>query len=293
MIGQTWYGEKGYIDMIKYTLKHGVEVKDRTGVGCIKTFNHQVIYDIGNGEFPFSTIRPAPLRMAFEEFWFFMRGETNTKILEEKGIKFWKGNTSREFLDNRGLPNEPEGSMGKAYGYQWRNFSGEHDQLTDILNILVNDVYSRRMLTTFWNPAESKDMALTPCWHSHLFNVYPNGKGELTLNMKVYNRSLDSILGYSFAVQQYALYMMCMAELANLKLGHIVFDLADVHIYNNQFGYANELVRRNLGAIGNVFIEKNIETLDDMLGLSWDDITVDGLVVNKTPFTTPTPKMAV
>lgn len=293
MLGKMWYGEQGYIDMIKYTLDNGVEVSDRTGVGCIKTFNHQVIYDMGEGEFPFSTIRPAPLRMAFEEFWFFMSGNTNTKMLEDKGIKFWKGNTSREFLDKRGLHNEPTGSMGKAYGYQWRNFSGKYDQLPEILNTLINDVFSRRMLTTFWNPAESKDMALTPCWHSHLFNVYPNDQGELTLNMKVFNRSLDSILGYSFAVQQYALYMMCMAELSGLKLGHIVFDLSDVHIYNNQLDYAKELVQRDLGTPGHIIIEKQLNTLDDMLSLHWDDITIEGLVVNKDKFINPTPPMAV
>lgn len=293
MLGKSWYGEKGYIDMIKYTLKNGVEVQDRTGVGCKKTFNHQVIYDMGNGEFPFSTIRPAPLRMAFEEFWLFMRGQTNTKILEEKGINFWKGNTSREFLDKRGLYNEPEGSLGKSYSYQWRNFSGKHDQLPDILNTLENDPYSRRMLTTFWNPSESHEMPLTPCWHSHLFNVYPNERGELTLNMKVFNRSLDSILGYSFAVQQYALYMMCMAELTNLKLGHIVFDLSDVHIYKNQYSYAYELIKRDLGTPGHIIIEKSLDTLDDMLSLQWDDITVEGLVVNKKKFENPTPPMAV
>lgn len=293
MLGKTWYGEKGYIDMIKHTLKHGVEVQDRTGVGCIKTFNHQVIYDMGNGEFPFSTIKSAPLRMAFEEFWFFMSGNTNTKVLEEKGINFWKGNTSREFLDKRGLTHEPEGSLGKSYSYQWRNFSDSHDQLTDTYNTLINDVYSRRMLTTFWNPSQSKDMALTPCWHSHLFNVYPDSNGDLTLNLKVFNRSLDSVFGYSFAVQQYALYMMCMAELGNFKLGHIIFDLSDVHIYNNQIAYAKELVQRDLGTPGIVLIDKVLNTLDDMISLKWEDISVEGLEVNKTPFSTKRPPMAV
>ena len=84
-----------------------------------------------------------------------------------------------------------------------------------------------------------------------------------------------------------------MAELTNLKLGHIVFDLSDVHIYKNQFSYANELVTRELGVPGNVIIEKPLETLDDMLGLTWDDIAVEGLVVNTKKFDNPTPPMAV
>lgn len=293
MGNQIWHGEKGYIDMIRYTLNHGVGVPDRTGVGCIKTFNHQVIYDMGNGEFPSSTIRPAPLRMAFEEFWFFMRGETNTKKLEDKKVHFWNGNTTREFLDNRGLADEPEGSMGKAYGYQWRKYNDSHDQLKEVVDTLLDDPFSRRLYTTFWNPSQSHEMALTPCWHSHLFNVYPNEDGELVLNMKVYNRSLDSVFGYSFAVQQYALYMMCIAELTHMKLGQIVFDLADVHIYENQIYYANELIGREFGEHGMVIVEKDIVTLDDMINLEWDDITVEDQEVNRKPFSMKRPPMAV
>lgn len=293
MGNKIWYSERGYNDMLKYTLTHGVGVPDRTGVGCIKTFNHQVIYDVGNGEFPFSTNRPAPLRMAFEEFWFFMRGQTDTKILEEKGINFWKGNTSRQFLNNRGLVEEPEGSMGKAYGYQWRNYSEMVDQLRETVYTLKNDPFSRRIYTTFWNPAQSHDMALTPCWHSHLFNVHPDHDGILVLNMKVYNRSLDSVFGYAFAVQQYALYMMCMAELTGMKLGQIVFDLADVHVYENQIYYANEIISRDFGKPGTIHIEKDIKTIDDMVNLQWGDIHIDGLEVNKKPFAMKRPPMAV
>lgn len=290
---KIWYGEKGYINLLKHVLDNGHFTPDRTGVGCIKDFNHQVVYDLGNGEFPFSTIRPAPLRLAFEEFWFFMRGEKDTKILEEKGVNFWKGNTTREFLDSRNLHHEKEGSMGEAYGRQWRNYSGKHDQLEEIYHQLLDDPYSRRHYTTFWNPAESYMMALTPCWHSHVFNVIPDDKGELVLNMKVFNRSLDLVFGYSFAVQQYALYMMCMAELTGMKVGSIVFDLSDVHVYTNQVDYAKELVQRDFGIVGTVFIEKQLNTLYDMITMDWKDIVIEGLVVNKEPFKETRPPMAV
>ncbi len=289
----VFYGERGFIDLFKYLLANGVETPDRTGVGVIKTFNHQIIFDLGNGEFPFSTIRPAPLRLAFEEFWMFLRGQTDTKILEAKGINFWKGNTSREFLDGRGLTDEPEGSMGKAYGYQLRNFSDTHDQLTELTQTLADDPFSRRMLQTMWNPSQSKDMALTPCWHSHLFNVVPDGDGSLTLNMKVFNRSLDLLFGATFAMQQYALYMMCMAEISGMKCGQIVFDLSDVHLYNNQLTYAHELVEREFGRPGFVEINKKLETLEDVLSLQWEDIIINDLEVNTTPFKTPRPTMAV
>lgn len=292
-MNQMWYGEKGYIELIEYVLENGVDTPDRTGVGCRKDFNHQIVYNVGDGQFPFSTIRPAPLRMAFEEFWFFMRGETDTKILEEKGITFWKGNTSRDFLDNRGLRYVPEGDMGKSYGYQWRRYSDMVDQLTQAYDTLYDDPFSRRIYTTFWNPLQSDEMALTPCWHSHLFNVLPDEDGNLVLNLKVFNRSLDLVFGYSFAVQQYALYLICMAQLTNMQVGTIVFDLSDVHIYHNQFEYANELIKRDFGEEGLVYIDKELNTLYDMISLKWDDVCVEDLVVNKKPFKAKRPPMAV
>jgi thymidylate synthase len=135
-------------------------------------------------------------------------------------------------------------------------------------------------------------MALTPCWHSHLFNVIPDEDGSLILNLKVFNRSLDSILGKIFAAQQYALYMMCIAKMLNMKLGYLVLDLCDTHIYLNQIEYAKEMVERDFGKQGTIEINKELNNLDDMLSLSWDDIEVKDLEVNKEKFKTPRPEMA-
>ena len=68
--------------------------------------------------------------------------------LEEKNVNIWKGNTSREFLDSRGLTHLPEGDMGKGYGFQWRSFGqdGWHqgvDQISNLLMELKNNPFSR------------------------------------------------------------------------------------------------------------------------------------------------------
>src|SRR5690606_12485428 len=118
---KVYQGEAGYLHMVADCLAFGVDVPDRTGVGCRALFDAKWV--VGD-TFPFSTVRPAGLRLAFEEFWFFLNGRTQTKELEEKGVMFWKGNTTKEFLARRGLFNLPEGSMGKAYGFQFRNFNG-------------------------------------------------------------------------------------------------------------------------------------------------------------------------
>jgi thymidylate synthase len=295
--GKTYEGEMGYLGMIHDILLHGVEVPDRTGVGSIAMFDAKVVY--GPYEFPFSTVRPAPLRMAFEEFWFMMNGKTQTKELEEKGINFWKGNTSREFLDSRGMSAYPEGDMGQAYGWQWRSFNDglsldriAVDQLRETYDGLKNDPYGRRHLTTFWNPSASRFMALTPCWYSHQFVVLPDKHGKDTLHMKVNNRSLDSVFGFQYAAMQYRLYQMAMAKALGFELGWMSCDLTQIHIYNNQKEYAQEILGRKPGKAGQVILPE-LNSLEDILNMKWEDITIEGLQVNSAPFMTERPPMAV
>lgn len=301
-----YYNEQGYLQLVRDTLAHGVDIPDRTGVGCRALFDGKLCFDTDK-QFPFSTVRLMPLRMAFEELWFFMRGKTQTKELKEKGINFWKGNTSREFLDKRGLKKHPEGDMGAAYGFQWRNFGGlhdysshglryfmsGHDQLQEIFTGLKEDPFGRRHYTTFWNPDMSHMMALTPCWHSHQFVVLPNENGTLQLHLKLINRSLDTVFGAHFAIQQYALYQMVMASALGMGVGKLSCDLTHIHVYENQLEYAEELVQRDLGKAGTVTLKKPVNTLEDILGLQWEDFFVYGLETNPLPFKAEKPPMAV
>jgi thymidylate synthase len=296
--GNVYKNELGYIQLMKDVLKNGVEVPDRTGVGSIAMFDAKLIYEPGVA--PLSTLRPAPLRMAFEEMWFFMNGKTQTKELEAKGVNFWQGNTTRAFLDSRGLTDVPEGDMGKAYGHQWRQHGKGVvkdefvvDQLVQTYETLKKDPYSRRLLTTFWQPNSSQLMALTPCHYSHQIVVLPNEKGENVLNLKLTNRSLDTVFGALYALGNYYLYQLALAKLLNMKMGALSLDLTQVHIYKDQIEYANEIVTRKFGNNGYVSITKELNTLDDMLSLKWEDIDVKGLLVNDAPFKTKRPNMAV
>lgn len=294
-----YHNEVGYMQLIRNVLDNGISVPDRTGIGSIALFDAKIVYDTDQ-IFPFSTYRPAPLRMAFEEWWFFMRGETDTKILEAKGINFWQPQTTRKFLDSRGMTDFPEGSMGTSYGFQFRNFGGVYgqpgtgvDQLVTLYEGLRDDPYGRRHYVSFWNAQQSPTMALTPCWHSHQFVVLPDEDGNDTLHLKLQNRSLDLVLGLPMAVSQYALYQKCMAKLLNMKVGKLSCDLSQVHIYNNQIEYAKELVKRPKGIPGRVTILKELHTLEDVVSMVWDDFRIEGLIVNKNEFITPRPPMAV
>jgi len=291
-----YYGEEGYIELIKDILDDGIEQVDRTGVGTISIFDAKVIYPEDSFAC-FSTVKPAALRMAFEELWFFLRGETDTKKLEAKGINFWKGNSSREFLNKRGLTGLPEGNLGAAYSSQFRNFGGYTqkvqgvDQLKTLVEDLKRDPYSRRLMIDLWNPAEHGSMCLTPCW----FNFQVVVIGEY-LHLKLRNRSLDAVFGFSFAVQQYRLLQYCLCKMFGYKLGRLSADLSHVHIYLNQIEYAKELVTRDLGKQGQIILHKDFKELnniDDLLNLQWEDFTIHNLEVNTKEFVTPRPPMSV
>lgn len=298
-MSKVYYGENGYLSLLRDILDNGVDIPDRTGVGCRAIFDAKLVW--GEGESTLSTVRPMPLRLAFEEFMFFLRGETNTKTLEEKGINFWKPNTSREFLDKRGLSFLPEGDLGAAYSIQWREFGGCSegsgagvDQLEKLINTLYNDRYSRRMVVSLWNPAEEHLMPLTPCWWASQYVVLPNKDGEDVLHVKLVNRSLDALFGAMFAVQQYRLFQYTLCKMFGFKLGEISCDLSHAHLYSNQLEYTEELLTRTpTYESGEIKINKDLNNLEDLLSLQWEDIEVVGHEVNKTPFNVVRPPMSV
>lgn len=300
----TYYNEAGSIQLIKDILEEGVEIPSRAG-NCKALFGVTLEYDTHC----LSTIRPSGFRLAFEEMMFFLRGQTNSKFLEDKGVNFWKGNTSKEFLEQRGLGYLDEGEMGAAYSLQWRDSggylvidsqecgksesAGGVDQLEMLIDNLENDRYGRRNLVMLWNPSENEDKCLTECWYSSDWNVLPNKDGEDELHVLLSNRSLDTIFGLNFAIQNYRFLQIALCKMFGFKLGKLRCSVSHAHIYENQIEYAKELVEREYGEQGEVVINKPLHTLEDLLSLEWTDIEVKGLVVNTSPFKTPRPDMAV
>ena len=107
--------EISYLDLAKKVLKNGNERIDRTNVGTISTFGESLRFDISNGTLPLLTTKRVPLKACIEELLFFCRGDTDAKILDNRGVKIWNGNSSREFLDKRGLFNYKEGILGPCF----------------------------------------------------------------------------------------------------------------------------------------------------------------------------------
>lgn len=297
-------GEAGYLQLLQTIISEGVDTPDRTGIGCRKIFDANLSFNLSTG-FPASTARVAPLRMAFEEFWAFLNGIVMIDpYLKERGITFWEGNTSRNFLDRRGLNCLPEGHMGKAYGFQFRNFGGEYDsdfnpvagidQIAKVYNNLKADPFSRRHVVSIFNPLQEEEMALPPCWWAHEFVVLPSTKGgENRLNLKVISRSADVLFGTPFNVQQYALYLCAMATALDMEAGELSCSLIDAHLYHNQLEYAEETVRRTIYTPPSLEFKKPLACLEDILSLTSDDFELKGLSVNSDPYQAKRPPMAV
>ncbi len=289
---------KNYVDLLKDIIENGVDKGDRTGVGTRAVFGRSMRWNLQDG-FPIITTRKVAFRIAFEETMFFLRGESDTTKLEEKKIKIWSGNTTREFLDNRGLTTLPVGDMGRGYGVQWRDwkfteiisaaesvslhdgseevFYGAKvrtkttDQLTELIDGLKHDPNGRRHIITAWNPGELRLMALPPCHITHQYIV-----NDGRLDSSWLQRSVDSVFGLPYNIMSYAFMNVAFAKLLKLEPGQLVFFGNDVHIYNNQLAMAQEQITREPRTLPTITITKELNTLDDLLSLEFSDIFIDG-----------------
>ena len=189
--------EKMYINMLKHIMNNGNKREDRTGTGTVSIFGTQMRFDISK-HLPLLTTRSIPLRVIIEELLWFLRGDTDAKILQNKDVHIWDGNTSREFLDNRDLHHYEEGILGPGYGFQMRFFGAKYsqafadtsladtskiggfDQLKYILNTLNTDPYSRRMMMSYWNPPDFDKTALIPCFTKNTLVLTNNGYKKIT-----------------------------------------------------------------------------------------------------------------
>jgi thymidylate synthase len=281
---------QNYLDLLKDVIENGIDKPDRTGIGSRAVFGRTLRWNLSQG-FPIQTIRKVPLRIAFEETMFFLRGETQTKLLEAKNINIWKGNTSREFLDKRGLSHLPEGDMGRGYGWLWRNWDPniKVDQIKELIDGIKKDPYGRRHVVTGWNPGQLNEMALPPCHMMHMYSV----EGDFTVNQGKLNncfimRSNDVPFGLPFNIASYALLNHIFAKHLKMIPGELVYFGWDVHIYQNQMEMVNEMLERTPRALPQLNIKKDLPTFDDVLNLQWEDIELIGYdpypdVKNKPP----------
>lgn len=274
-----------HVEFIRDLHYEGIHLKDRTSVGSsIQWFGKSFrFYEKEDSEgfvnMPFIQWRTFAPRIAFHEWKWMMNGMTDSKWLEERKINIWKGNTSREFLDSRGLQDLPEGDIGKTYGYQFRNFGGV-DQLEETFNNLRDNPFSRRHVISIWNAPELKEGALEPCAFLYTFMVSLDRDKNKVLNLHMNMRSCDFIMGWTYDMAFASFWLAAFAKALGYKTGELFQTITNVHYYSNQQPIVDYVVENydeifdhiDKMEIPQIRIEKDLNSLDDILNLEYSDI---------------------
>ncbi|WP_062377301.1 thymidylate synthase [Demequina pelophila] len=246
-----------YEDLLRDVLATGTVKSDRTGTGTRSVFGRQIRYDLSQG-FPLITTKKVHVRSIVGELLWFLRGDTNVRWLQERGISIWD-----EWAD-------ADGELGPVYGYQWRSWpapdGGHVDQIAKVVASIRTNPDSRRHIVSAWNPALVDDMALPPC-HA-LFQFYV---ADGRLSCQLYQRSADLFLGVPFNIASYALLTHMIAAQTGLEVGDFVWTGGDCHIYSNHM----EQVERQLSREPYPYPTLRLAERESLFDYDIDDVVIE------------------
>lgn len=243
--------EDQYLLQVKNIIENGDITNDRTGVGTKSLFGFQMRYNLENNSFPLLTTKKMFHKGVIEELLWFLKGDTNSKTLEKKGVCIWKDNSSCETLKSLGLTDRKEGDCGPIYGFNFRHYGAKYvdcetdytncgyDQVKEALRMIKEEPYSRRIMINLWNPLTLNESVLPPCHVIYQFKVIKN-----KLSCSLYQRSGDMGLGVPFNMASAALMTIIFAKLSNLEPYELIHTIGDSHVYlDHEEGLLNQILR--------------------------------------------------
>ncbi|MFV8753543.1 thymidylate synthase [Nannocystaceae bacterium ST9] len=248
-----------YLALMQRILDEGVSKSDRTGVGTLSVFGHQLRFDLGEG-FPLVTTKKLHLESIIHELLWFLRGETNVAYLREHKVKIWDA-----WADERG-------ELGPIYGKQWRSWTCADgrtiDQMAELIDQLRRNPDSRRLVVSAWNVGDLPDMALAPCHCLFQFHVAAG-----RLSCQLYQRSADVFLGVPFNIASYALLTLMIARVVGLEPGVFVHSFGDAHLYLNHLDQARLQLSREPRPLPTMHI---LRTPDSLFDYRYEDFELRG-----------------
>ncbi|MCL4166147.1 UNVERIFIED_CONTAM: hypothetical protein GTU68_063821 [Idotea baltica] len=248
--------------MVRKIIENGTPRIDRTGVGTLALFGEQLRFNLVEGSLPLITTKYLPWKIIYKELLWFISGSTNSNILEDEGVNIWKG-----------------------YGFQWRHSGAFYrgfdvdytnqgiDQLSNVIDGLKTDPYSRRHVVNSWNPTDLPKMTLPPCHYSFQFFVHDDDKGRKMLSCLVSMRSSDVGLGLPFNIASYAMLTHMIAHVLGYYPYELVMSLGDTHVYQNHVAGLNTLCSRVPSRQPTFNISGNVSVITDF---TIDDVDVTG-----------------
>ena len=267
--------EEQYLKLIEKILEDGFIEEGRNG-STKSIFGNSMRFSLKNGKIPILTTKKVAWKTCLKELLWFIRGETDNKILQEEGVHIWDGNASKEFMQSIGLGHYPEGILGSIYGYQWRHFNAPYDvrnggildenksgidQLQYIIDQLKNPNArnSRRLIMTAWNPCQLNKMVLPPCHVMCQFNVHDGNK----LSCAMFQRSVDVPIGSPFNIASYCFLTHLLAKHCGLQAYEFVYFMGNCHIYHEHLEAVKEQLERTPYKFPTLEIVNKRENIND------------------------------
>jgi thymidylate synthase len=243
-----------YLDLLGTILSHGAPKADRTGTGTLSIFGHQMRFDLSAG-FPIVTTKKLHWKSIVHELLWFLRGDTNIAYLKNNGVGIWD-----EWADENG-------DLGPVYGRQWRSWAAPDgrtiDQISNVIDEIKRNPFSRRLIVSAWNPADIPEMALAPCHCLFQFNVRDDADGVRRLDLQLYQRSGDVFLGAPFNIASYALLTEMTAQVCGLAPGDFVHTFGDAHLYLNHLEQARLQLAREPRPLPRLKLNGTVKSIFD------------------------------
>jgi len=269
--------ELQYLNLIQNILDNGFLEEGRNGK-TKSIFGGVMRFSLKNGTIPILTTKKLAWKTCLKELLWFIRGETDNKILQNQNVHIWDGNASKEFKKGIGLSHYPEGVLGPIYGYQWRHFNAPYDvrtghvldenqngvdQLQYIIEQLKNPVTrnSRRLIMSSWNPCQLNKMVLPPCHVMCQFNVHDGNK----LSCCMYQRSVDVPVGSPFNIASYSFLTHLLAKHCGLEAHEFVYFMGNCHIYEEHLDVIKEQLKREPFDFPTLEIVNKRENINDYI----------------------------
>ena len=276
-----YHDEYQYLNLIKDILTHGHMEIGRNG-RAQTIIGSSMHFSLENNTIPLLTTKRVAWKTCLRELLWMMKGSTDNKILQTQGVHIWDGNSSREFLNSRGLVHLEENDLGPIYGHQWRYFDAPYttckqdykgsgvDQLEYIIENLKNPETrnSRRLVMSAWNPNQLSEMALPPCHVLAQFSVVNDNE----LSCSLYQRSGDVGLGVPFNIASYSFLTHIIAKHCNLKAKEFIYHLGNAHIYDDHI----DQLSKQTGRLPLLFPQIEIKRVHDNINdYTEEDINIE------------------
>ena len=273
-----------YLNLLEHVMLTGEYRPDRTGTGTLSVFGANFQCNLIDG-FPLLTTKKLPLRWIFEELSWFLSGETNAKVLQEKGVTIWDEWATAKQCSKF---NREEGDLGPVYGALWRTYPIGHvqtmhnkrylgpenqyatfDQIWNLIEGIKNNPYGRRHIISGWHPYWATQVELPPC-HT-LFQLYCHM--DLGISLKLYARSIDIFLGLPFNIASYALLLHMIGNVVGRKPTFLSISFGDLHLYSNHISQTKEQLDRIPHKLPTLDIVGKFNNITD---ITWEDIKLEG-----------------